>query len=565
MEPLINRRPRAGGDPESLKSLGSRLRVNDGSIINLSFPVFRTVIIFSSCLLGFSPLKAFALPPVIEGVVFDDRNSNGVLDKSEPGIADVAVSDGQTIVRTDAKGHWLLYPSEATMVFVIKPDGWNVPTSETGLPDFWLNVHSERANQGIQFALQKKSKNQNKTESIKNKLDLLIFGDPQPKNNQDVGYYEKDIVEPLIGKTQASLGISLGDIVHGNLSLYPAMNKVTRRLNTAWLHVSGNHDRDYGAANDENSLETFSKYYGPDTFAWEESGVSVIVLDDVIHEPNSGVPAKYVGGLRESQFQFLQTYLSLLPKARRIIIAMHIPVFDADANPDKDTFRDVDRQRLFSLLQDFDNPLLLTAHAHTQRHVFYDAKSGWKGKLPLHEYNVGAACGAFWSGVKDAEGIPDALMQDGTPNGYARLHWLEKESPKLSWQVARAPASKQMQLFAPKVLRQKAYPAFGIFANVFMGMYDTPVEFRIDGSDWKPMLRIEAMDPTVVEQNIIDARSAQLRAYDLMSEAVISQHLWRVAAPTNLAVGKHQIEVRAKLNEQWFSESLSYFLQFAEP
>jgi hypothetical protein len=527
--------------------------------------MFRAASIFSFCILGLSSFSVFALPPVIEGLVFDDGNANGVFDKSELGVPDVAVSDGQTIVRTDTKGRWLLYPSEATMVFVIKPDGWSVPITEAGLPDFWVDVHSQRANQGIQFALQKKSDKQQKTEPSKNKLDLLIFGDPQPKNSQDVGYYEKDIVEPLIGKTQASLGISLGDIVHGNLNLYPAMNKVTKRLNTPWLHVSGNHDRDYAALNDENSLATFSSYYGPDTFAWEESGVSIIALDDVIHEPNSGTPAKYVGGFRESQFQFLQTYLSRLPKSRRIVLAMHIPVFDADANPEVDTFRDNDRQRLFSLLSVFDNVFLLTAHTHKQRHFFHEANSGWKGKIPLHEYNVGAACGAFWSGVKDAVGIPDALMQDGTPNGYARLHWSEKEQPKLSWQVARASSDKQIQLFAPKILRYKSYPAFGVFANVFMGMSDTPVEFRIDGSVWKPMLRVEAMDPTVVEQNIIDARSSQLRAYDLMSEAVTSQHLWRGVIATDFPAGKHLIEVRAKLNDAWFMDSLSYELQQAEP
>jgi len=527
--------------------------------------MFRKVSIFSFCILGFLTFDALALPPVIEGVVFDDRNGNGVLDKAEPGIPDVAVSDGQTIVRTDAKGHWMLYPSEATMVFVIKPDGWRVPMTQTGLPDFWVDVHSERANQSIQFALRKKTDKSKKNLANQNKLDLLVFGDPQPKNNQDVGYYEKDIVEPIIGHEQAELGISLGDIVHGNLALYPAMNRVTARLKTPWLHVAGNHDRDYGAFNDESSLATFSKYYGPDTFAWEESGVSIIAIDDVVHEPNSGVPAKYVGGLRESQFQFLQSYLSRLPKTRRVILAMHIPVFDTDASPDKDTFRDVDRQRLFALLADFDNVLLLTAHAHTQRHFFHDAKNGWKGKAPLHEYNVGAACGAFWSGVKDADGIPDTIMQDGTPNGYARLSWMESSAPKLSWQVARAPADKQMQLFAPKVLRVNSYPGFGIFANVFMGMSDTTVEYSVDAGSWNAMKRVETLDPSVFEKNIDDARQEKLRSYDMVSEATTSMHLWRAALPTDLSEGRHQVQVRAKLNGEWFFDSLTYQLQSAEP
>jgi len=49
-----------------------------------------------------------------------------------------------------------------------------------------------------------------------------------------------------------------------------------------------------------------------------------------------------------------------------------------------------------------------------------------------------------------------------------------------------------------------------------------------------------------------------------MSEATISAHLWRGVVATHLLPGKHQIEVRAKLNDQWFSESLDYELQRVE-
>jgi hypothetical protein len=517
------------------------------------------------CLFGFFSTSVFAMPPLIEGIVFDDRNSNSIFDAAESGIPNIAVSNGESIVKTDAKGHWVLSPAQSSIIFVIKPDAWHVPTASNGLPDFWIDVHSEKAGRGIAFALQKSKPSVKNKNSPATSLEMLIFGDPQPKSVQDVGYYEKDIVEPLIGKTNASLGISLGDIVHGNLLLYPALNKVTRRLNTPWLHVSGNHDRDYAAATDEQSLTTFTQNFGPDTFAWEESGVSVIALDDVIHEPNSGTPARYVGGLRESQFEFLKQYLSVLPKTRRIILAMHIPLFDADSKPDRDTFRDADRQRLFALLAGYENVLLLTAHSHMQRHIFHDEKTGWKGSKPLHEFNVGAACGAFWSGVKDTAGIPDATMQDGTPNGYARLSWASVDNPILRWQVARASSEKQMQLFAPKVLRHKAYPGFAVYANVFMGMMDTPVEYRIDAAAWKAMTRTDGLDPAVLEKNMLDARADKLRSYDLMPEALPSAHLWRANLPTDLSPGEHRIEVRAKLNQQWFSDVLMYQLQQAEP
>ncbi len=33
-------------------------------------------------------------------------------------------------------------------------------------------------------------------------------------------------------------------------------------------------------------------------------------------------------------------------------------------------------------------------------------EDGWMGREPLHEYNVAAACGGFWGGPRDADGIP---------------------------------------------------------------------------------------------------------------------------------------------------------------
>ena len=81
------------------------------------------------------------------------------------------------------------------------------------------------------------------------------------------------------------------------------MNRVTARLGVPWLHVPGNHDLDFDAGRDEDSLLSFRNAFGPDTFAWEEPQASFIVLDDVVYRP--GQKPAYVGGLREDQFAFL--------------------------------------------------------------------------------------------------------------------------------------------------------------------------------------------------------------------------------------------------------------------
>jgi hypothetical protein len=318
------------------------------------------------------------------------------------------------------------------------------------------------------------------------------------------------------------------------------MVATTARLGLPWLHVAGNHDLDFDAARDEDSLLTWRAAFGPDTYAWEEAQATFVLLDDVVYQP--GPVPSYIGGLRADQFAFLEHYLPTLPRARRLVLAAHIPFHDA--TPGKETFRRADRERLFALLAPFPNVLLLTSHAHAQRHYFHRAADGWNGASPLHEYVVGAACGGFWAGLPDAQGIPDARMQDGTPNGYARLA-IEGADYRLRWHVARDPADTRIALWAPKVLRRGAYPAFAVTANVFMGMDDSRVEYRVDDADWKPMARAARPDPALLALNAADDVAPRLQSYDRFVEATVSPHLWRGALPTDLAAGEHRVEVRA--------------------
>ncbi|MFC3552213.1 calcineurin-like phosphoesterase C-terminal domain-containing protein [Lysobacter cavernae] len=502
-----------------------------------------------SCVLLVFPFAAYAqLPAQVTGTVYQDSNGNARRDGSERGIAGIKVSNGRDIVRTDAQGRYALPSIEGSTLFVIKPPDYATATGDNGLPHFWYHLYrqdpprlrydgiSARAipATGFDFALQRAPRAQRD-------LELLVFGDPQPKSLADVGYYERDIVAPLLGQHSARLGVSLGDIVNDDLTLYPAMNRVTAQLGVPWLHVPGNHDLDFDAGRDEDSLLSFRNVYGPDTYAWEEAQASFIVLDDVVYRP--GQKPSYIGGLRDDQIAFIEAYLATLPKDRRVVISVHIPLFEP--LPGVETFRRGDRERLFALLKDHRRVLLLSAHTHNQRHYRHDAQTGWHGAQPLHEYNVGASCGAFWSGVKDAQGIPDTMMSDGTPNGYAWLTLKHDGDYALRYQVARAPAEQTIALHAPKVLRRGAYPAWGVYANVYMGEAGSRVEYRVDGGEWKPMRRVAQPDPRLLAENLADDNAARLRGYDRSPEADPSTHLWRGALPTDLALGEHRIEVRA--------------------
>lgn len=494
--------------------------------------------------------------PMLSGQVFVDANGNGQRDAGERGLAGVSVGQGATLSKSDADGRFglPLAPGSDLPVFVVKPAGYRLPLRADGLPDFWRPAGTAAWDIALSEA------------PVRPPYDVRLFGDPQPKNRADVDYFERDIVADEARLPRARLGVSLGDIVHGNLALLPAMARATAATRTPWLHVSGNHDRDHGAATDEASLDSFRQVFGPDTFAWEEPGLAVVVLDNVIHQPGSGVPARYVGGLREAQFRFLEAWLPTVPGEALLVLAMHIPLFDDDPDPAIDSFRDADRQRLFDLLERRPNTLVLSSHTHIQQHRWHGAEAGFAGATPLHEYNVGAACGAFWTGVKDVRGIPDTRMADGTPNGYATLTVQTEGRYALRWHVAGAADDPPFGLHAPKVLRRGAWPGFGVYANVWMGDADTRVEYRVGGGEWQPMRRVERADPELRAINADDDRSDVLRGYDRAPEAILSPHLWRGALRTDLPAGEHEVEVR--VFDRWRGElrrSTRYRLADVEP
>jgi hypothetical protein len=517
-----------------------------------------------------------ALAADVAGSVFQDGNGNGVHDAGEPALAGIAISNGRGIVHSGADGRYAIEARPGDIVFAIKPAGFRFGKRADGLPDAWVAADTTRVHD---FALRAQVFPPARADGLK----AVLLADPQVKSLVDVDYYARDIVASVKAGAAvhvvdpahalprfyfdggaADLGLSLGDIVNDDLSLYPAINQVTASLGVPWLHVPGNHDLDADAVDDATSLATFRSTYGPDTVAWEEPEATFIGLDDVIAMP--GQRPAYVGGLREDQFAFLEAYLPTVRKDRLLVLGVHIPLFDTAAPGRAATFRQADRERLFALLRDFPHVLLLSAHTHNQQHVLHGPASGWHGANALHEYNVGAACGAFWSGVKDAAGIPDSTMSDGTPNGYAVLTVGKDGEYALAWHNARDAEDARIGLHAPGVLRRGAYPAWAVYANVYMGMDDSLVEFRIDDGSWQPMRKVLQPDPALLVENARDDLADHLRGYDRSPEATPSPHLWRGTLPTDLAVGEHAIEVRYV--DTWRGEqraNTSYLLEDHAP
>lgn len=482
----------------------------------------------------------------VKGTVFIDKNKNGILDSKEKGIQGVSVSNGEIVTTTDEKGNYELPVGEDNIIFVIKPAHYKFPTDNNKLPRFYY-IHKPKGSPK-DFKYKGVSPTGNIPESVNfalteekeaSKFKALIFGDPQPYTAEEVTLFEKAVINDLENIDEVSFGISLGDLVGNNLDLHQNYIQAMGKIGIPWFNVIGNHDLNFDAKTDELSDETFENNFGPTNYAFNYGNAHFIILDDILYpDPRDG--KSYWAGFRKDQLNFLKNDLKNVSKDKLIVISMHIPLFDIDGQ-----FRSDDKAQFFDILKSYPNVLLLTAHMHTQTQYFHTQVDGWLQNKPLHEYNLGATCGDWFSGDLNEEKLPRTLMRDGTPQGYAYLN-IDGNNYTLDYKVVGKPISYQIEIFNPKVIPHNKRTSSRIYANFFTGTKSNLVECRIDDSEWRSMnWEKESYDPSysnyVARWDLSDTLIEGKRP----SNPDYSAHIWSTNIPKDLSKGEHIIEVRA--------------------
>jgi hypothetical protein len=470
-------------------------------------------------------LLASAAARAATGLVFEDANGNGRRDAGEKGVASVEVSNGVDVVLTDAYGSYTIPDRAGARVFVIKPRGWQTPVDGANLPIYYAPPGGT-----ADFPLRRAAEADD--------LRALILTDPQPSSPAEVGYLSRGMFERIGRRPDLAFGVTLGDVVYDRPDLFGAVNTVVAQAGIPWHNLPGNHDLALGTPDESAAVASFESVYGPSTYAFHAGPALFVALDDV--RPLGG--PRYVGGLREDQFEFLANLLRGSSGAEWIVVMLHIPLFAPDPSG-AETFRAADRLRLFGLLRGQKHVLILSGHTHFQRHVMHGHEDGWDGPEPLHEYNVAAASGGFWGGPVDADGVPAATMWDGTPPGYAVLGF-KAGAVSLDYFPARLPASRQMALHVPAaVAPRQGYVSF--YANVFNGHDGWAVASSVDNRAWSPVRRILGWDPTYASEFLAQDSSGAPARGPRLPDPAICYHLWRGILPADLAPGAHVLHVRA--------------------
>ena len=463
---------------------------------------------------------------IFRGTVFIDNNANGLFDKSEHGLKDICVSNGREVVQTDKNGEWKLNASSANDIFVIKPAGYAAPVNSFQNPLHF--VQGENRNQAeINFPLLKQEE--------KKQFDALFFGDTQARGMKEVNYIFHDVVEELIG-SKAVFGVTLGDIVADDPELMDDVAAGIAQIGIPWYNIIGNHDNDRDAKTNDDRDNTFEKFFGPSTYAFEYADVVFIGLNDIFFKPDG----KYISHITDSQLDFVKNYLQFVPENKLVVLMMHSPIVACD-----------NREAMFSLMENRPNTFSISGHVHEQLNLFVDEKMGWKGKTPHHHLINATVCGSWWCGLKDETGIPHATMNDGAPNGYSVISF-DGNKYNVQFKAARRPADYQMNIYLPDELTKTQADTTHVLVNVFAGSEKSVVEMQVDNGNWIKMENFKTIDPEILRMHqlspYLDTEINGKKLDDIFGYSMdfpsVSTHIWKAALPKGIAPGTHKITVR---------------------
>jgi hypothetical protein len=492
------------------------------------------------------------------GFVFEDQNGNGVRDAGEPGLAGIPVSNSREVVLTDAEGRYTLPAEGDTILFVVNPSQWRTPVDPvTQLPRCYY-VHrpegSPKSRFGgveatgllpasVDFPLLRQEE--------PGTFQVLMFGDTQPRNEQEVDYLVQDIVTETSGM-EVAFGATLGDLVFDNLSVFPAVIHGIGLIGAPWYHVIGNHDMNYDAPASHQAYETYARYFGPSWYAFNYGPVHFIVLNNIHWDVEK---REYHSALGEAQLDFIANNLAHVSTDRLVVLMMHIPLQDIR-----------DRDRLFLLLQKYPHTFSLSAHWHRQMHFFLGNETGWLQEEAHHHMVHGTACGAWWTGPYGMLGIPEPTMTDGTPHGYSIVTFSNTDY-KVTYKAARRPSDYQMDIHAPASIASADAASTVVVANIFNGSLRSSAKMRLGGGAWIPMENYTGEAPFYVEtkarEEALFQKLYELRGIDLENDRAKqmvhnefqpllgrrrsgtneTNHLWRANLPANPTPGYHFIEV----------------------
>ena len=342
-----------------------------------------------------------------------------VKDSNGNPIEGVAVSDGFTVITTDAKGYFAMEPSsDAYYIFISVPAEYEIPINKFGQPEFYQRYPGK---QQYNFTLTPLAGGKEKN------FALFAMADPQIWNSLSMKRFKNEAVPGIaahgveVSQSMPCYGITLGDIASTNFSSGGNSEEYREPLRDLFsksvigmpvFQVMGNHDAIYAyhAGGVDPKPDRYNstwqikmqrgheEVFGPVNYSFNRGDVHVIGMRNIeYYMSSSNEYAARLGFLTE-QIEWLKQDLAVVPKDKLIVFCAHIPLFD-DENEGVD--------KVMELLSQFENVHILTGHKHINRNYEHDVTTT-KG-TKIFEHNVSTVCGSWWA---------SNMAADGTPIGY---------------------------------------------------------------------------------------------------------------------------------------------------
>lgn len=385
-------------------------------------------------------------PPrvTVSGVVFEDRNGDHVHDPGERGIEGVTVSDGVTVVETDADGRYLIETDPGRrindLVFITQPSGYSVPTDEFMTPRFYrdLGELADGDERRADFALVADSTSRGAHFSFANVADPHI--NPQlPEQIREINGTAADL-----GFIQVS-----GDLTNlatdAEFERYQAATAASEL--PVWPAV-GNHEysggTDYAAR-----INNYRRHVGPEWYSFDYGDRHFLVLEN-----NGAAPF-------DEQLAWAQADLEAAigdDADRHLVVLTHQPMNVPFGSPSQyDQFGE--------LLERYGAELILVGHEHSND-VEPDSD--------------------FAAGAKHIQTTSSSYTIDTSPRGFRYVHMRGDafDNPFRRYGVERS-----ITITDPPPGTDVPRQAFtGIQVNA----YDTSdqvrrVRYRLDGGAWKDL------------------------------------------------------------------------------
>lgn len=326
--------------------------------------------------------------------------SNAVLkgtvrNNKDRGIANVVVSDGYSVTKTNKKGHYEMPKNDsAKFVFISIPSNYKIP-HKGKIPQFYQDIKGQTGDLKINFQLKKKKKDEN--------FVLTVMADPQAQIKADMRRFE---VEPFVDvmELKASyppktpfVGITAGDNLWDAPRMYPDYVKAFKQLSFPYFQVIGNHDHDQHTKNDDyQASHYFEQFFGPTFYSFNRGDCHIIALDNIVYQERT----KYQERIDKQQLEWLKKDLAYVDKDKLLIISMHSPVYRVNLTP---ILKNADE--LLALLEGYK---VVFISGHTHRMNFNQISDD------IVEYTYSPTMGNSWAGD---------INTNGCPNGYGVLEF----------------------------------------------------------------------------------------------------------------------------------------------